>query len=138
METGTTSVKQQPLRMTKQRRVILDQLSKPNVHLSADEIYARVRDVMPNISLGTVYRNLEILSKAGMIKKLNMAGPRSQYDGGMHRHYHVTCRRCGRVSDVSAEPFGDLDGAAEAEGFDIVGHELQFEGVCHECKQGTS
>ena len=62
--------KQQNFRMTRQRGIILEELRKINTHPSADEIYERVRKHLPRISLGTVYRNLEILSELGEIQKL--------------------------------------------------------------------
>jgi Fe2+ or Zn2+ uptake regulation protein len=134
MKDYNTILKNNSLRMTNQRRVILQQLEAPNVHLTADDIYSRVREIIPNVSLGTVYRNLEILTRAGLLRKLHMAGNQKHYDGGLHRHYHVRCAECGRVSDVSAEPFGDINSAADAEGFDIHDHELEFTGVCHLCR----
>ena len=122
-------------RMTRQRRAILEEFRTPGQHLTADMVYERVRRRMPNISLGTVYRNLEILSQAGLIKTLHLGGGQRQYDGGMHRHYHVRCIRCGKVSDVSADSFGDLDAAAaRASDFEVLGHELGFEGICAECR----
>ena len=121
--------------MTRQRRLILAELRGPGGHMSADEMYARVRAKLPSISLGTVYRNLEILSEAKLIRKLCLGGGRKQYDGGLHRHYHVRCVLCGRVSDVPVDSFGDLDAAArKASDFGILGHELVFDGECPECK----
>ena len=112
------------VRTTRQRRLILEEFQTPGKHRTADEVYARVRKKLPNISLGTVYRNLDLLSRAGLIKRLHLGGRQKQYDGGMHRHYHVQCIRCGRISDVSADPFGDLDAAAAASGFTILSHEF--------------
>jgi Fe2+ or Zn2+ uptake regulation protein len=134
MKDYNTILKNNSLRMTNQRRVILEQLQEPNVHLTADDIYARVRQVIPNVSLGTVYRNLEVLTRAGLLRKLHLGDAQKHYDGGLHRHYHVRCMECGRVSDVSSEPFGDINAVATAEGFDIHDHELEFSGVCHVCR----
>ena len=123
------------VRMTRQRRLILGEFQTPGKHFTADEVYARVRKKLPNISLGTVYRNLDLLSQAGLIKRLHLGGRQKQYDGGMHKHYHVRCVRCGRISDVSADPFGDLDAAAASTSdFAILGHQLEFEGLCAKCK----
>jgi len=121
--------------MTRQRRAILEEFRTPGRHLTADAVYERVRRRIPNISLGTVYRNLEMLSRAGLIKTLHLGGGQRQYDGGMHRHYHVRCIRCGKVSDVSADSFKDLEAAAaRASDFEVLGHELGFEGICAECR----
>ena len=126
------------LRMTRQRRVILEELETSGQHPTADAIYHNVRQRMPNISLGTVYRNLEILSQAGLIKKLRVGPGQRRYDRVLKQHYHVRCVQCGRISDVPAEPFGDLEEAARGNsGFDIVGHELEFEGLCEKCRDGS-
>jgi len=121
--------------MTRQRRLILEELDAPGRHPTADAVYQRVRLRIPNISLGTVYRNLEILSQAGLIRKLYIGSGQKRYDRVLHKHYHVRCVQCGRISDLPAGPFGDLEAAAgEISSFDILGHELEFEGLCGQCK----
>ena len=135
MDKLQTKVKPAELRMTRQRRLILEELDAPGRHPTADAVYQRVRMQIPNISLGTVYRNLEILSQAGLIRKLHIGSGQKRYDRTLDKHYHVRCVRCGRISDVSAEPFGDLEEVARGNsGFDITGHELEFEGLCAQCK----
>ena len=126
------------LRMTRQRRAILEVMQKPGEHLSADMVYERVRRRIPNISLGTVYRNLEILSRAGRIRRFCLGrGPR-QYDGGIHKHYHIRCLACGKIEDIGAEPFPDLDAAARGKtDFKVLGHELEFEGLCAHCRKSV-
>ena len=74
------------LRMTRQRKLILEEFKAAGKHSTADDVYARVRAKLPRVSLGTVYRNLDILSRAGMIRKIDVGEGRKQYDGGMHRH----------------------------------------------------
>ena len=135
-----TATKSCGTRMTHQRRIILEEMRVPNRHLSADEVFVRVRRRIGNISLGTVYRNLELLTQSGMIKKLSISSGPKQYDGGVHRHYHVRCIKCGKVSDVSAEAFGNLDTTASAgvSEFEIFGHELEFKGICMKCKKRKS
>jgi len=125
--------KQHGIRITKQRRVLLDQIDQLDTHLTADQLYNLVRKKIPNISLGTVYRNLEILSGAGLVKKLNIDGERSYYDGGLHDHYHARCVNCGRIKDVSADQVGDLDSEVHIKDFNITGHELVFVGLCSAC-----
>lgn len=125
-----------PGRMTRQRTLILEQFSMPGRHLTADMVYDNVRSQMPSISMGTVYRNLDVLSRTGQIRKLDLGGTQSSYDGGMHCHYHVRCVQCGTLSDVSAEPFGDLNTSAEqSTDYAIIGHELEFHGKCPSCQQ---
>ena len=78
---------QSNLRMTQQRQVILEELRNVNTHPSADEIYEMVRKRLPRISLGTVYRNLEILCASGEIQKLEAGGSIKRFDGNPRNHY---------------------------------------------------
>ena len=122
------------LRMTRQRKVILEELRKVDTHPSADEVYEMVRKRLPRISLGTVYRNLEILSETGEIQKLELGCNLKRFDGIARDHYHLRCLHCDRVSDA---PAGfDLTVNRElktANGFKILGHRLEFVGICPDC-----
>ena len=88
------------LRMTNQREMILQELKKSKEHLTADELYDRVRKRMPRISLATVYRNLEILSEAGMIGKLEVSGRQKRFDWNAEEHDHIFCVKCHRVDNL--------------------------------------
>jgi Fur family ferric uptake transcriptional regulator len=122
--------------MTRQRRVILEQLRKVVSHPTADEVYAMVRRRLPRISLGTVYRNLEILAEGGAIRRLDMAGRQRRYDGNLEHHYHVRCVRCGRVGDVVSRPLPELDNAFRGSSdYEIIGHRLELVGLCPRCKE---
>ena len=126
------------LRMTQQRRVILEELRTCAEHPTADALYRRVRQRLPSISLGTVYRNLEVLSQAGLIVTLRLDGRQRRFDGVLKRHYHVRCVQCGGISDVPGGSFRGLDDAAgRASRFTILGHRLTFEGLCPDCKEGV-
>ncbi len=123
---------QQQTRMTKQRMVILEELRRVHSHPTADEIYGMVRQRLPRISLGTVYRNLDLLAESGDILKLESAGSQKRFDGNITPHQHV-CTQCGRVGDVM-EPVRvpDITGA-RAPGFIILSGRVEFEGVCEVC-----
>jgi Fur family ferric uptake transcriptional regulator len=121
-------------RMTRQRRIILEELNKLHTHPTACEVYELVRKRIPKISLGTVYRNLEILSESGMIQKLEIAGTQKRFDGVITNHYHVRCTKCGRVADVPVALISKIDKiAAEASDFEILWHRLEFGGLCPSC-----
>ena len=125
---------QSNLRMTRQRRVILEELRKVNTHPSADEIYEMVRKQLPRISLGTVYRNLEILSESGEIQKLQLGCSQNRFDGVAQDHYHIRCIDCNRVMD--APPGSDVCLSYELNektDFKIIGHKLEFLGLCPQC-----
>ena len=124
------------MRMTKQRRLILEELRSRNTHPTADLIYERVRRKMPRISLGTVYRNLEILTALGEIQTLELSGSQKRYDGIPQKHYHVRCLHCGRVDDAPIAPMQQLEDAIyEATVYTIMGHRLEFIGLCPECSK---
>ena len=127
------------LRMTRQRKIILEELRKVRTHPGADEIYTMVRRRLPRISLGTVYRNLEILSELGEIQKLEMGGTLKRFDGFAEPHYHIRCTGCGRVVDAPIVPLAkvesELDGKTD---FKIFGHRLEFIGLCPDCTRRQS
>ena len=129
-------LKEKNLRMTTQRKVILEELRKLNTHPSADEIYEVVRLRLPRISLGTVYRNLEVLSELGEIQKLELSGSLKRFDWNTNKHYHIRCIRCDRVEDAPVAPLNRLeDELYDATVFEIIGHNLEFTGLCPECSR---
>lgn len=122
------------LRMTAQRKVILEALQQDDTHPSADEIYHRVRRQLPRISLGTVYRNLEILSDLGTIQKLELGGTQKRFDGNPSRHYHIRCTCCDRVVDAPMDWMPDMERRLEGtSGYRVLGHRLEFLGLCPAC-----
>ncbi len=127
--------------MTEQRRIILDELEKTCRHPSASEIYERVKKRMPHISLGTVYRNLEVLSSRGMIKKLSMPTGQKRFDAGREDHQHVRCVSCGRVDDLPTQADENLEAIAarvsDASGYRRLGFAVDFYGICPGCAGET-
>ena len=127
------------LRMTLQRRVILEELRKVKTHPSADEIYEIVRKRLPRISLGTVYRNLEKLSESGDIQKLEPGRSLKRFDGDPTDHCHIRCVRCDRIADAPMAPDLEIDLArVNSTDFEIIGHRLEFLGVCPICSAKSS
>jgi Fur family ferric uptake transcriptional regulator len=123
------------LRMTRQRRVILEELRRRHWHPTADELHRRVRRRLPRISLATVYRNLELLSERGVIRRLDAAGEPRRYDPVADHDCHVRCERCGRVDDLDCQPPGlDLGAFAGRTGYRITGHRFELVGLCPRCK----
>ena len=124
------------LRMTKQRRLILEELRRQNTHPTADVIYEQVRKKMPKISLGTVYRNLEILTALGEIQTLELSGSQKRYDGVPNKHYHIRCLHCGRMDNAPIAPLQRLEDELYASTvYTIMGHRLEFLGLCPECSK---
>ena len=127
------------LRMTRQRRVILEELRKVNNHPSADEIYEFVRKRLPRISLGTVYRNLEILSESGDIQKLEPGCSLKRFDGNPSEHCHIRCVRCDRIADAPMIPDLEIDlERVNSNDFEIIGHRLEFLGLCPLCSDKSN
>lgn len=125
--------------MTSQRRLILAEIRKCGTHPTADDIHKRVRRHLPRISLGTVYRNLDLLAESGAIQKVELPGKQKRFDANTSRHYHLRCIRCGRLEDASVDPIDDLENTLmEAKGYEILGHRLEFVGICPLCKGSDS
>ena len=126
-------------RMTHQRKVILEEIRKMNTHPTADEVYEVVRRRLPRISMGTVYRNLEILSTHGLVQKIGPLSSQMRFDGNTGSHYHIRCIRCGRVEDAPVEPVDNIEGAIrEVSDYNIIGHRVEFFGICPICsKEGS-
>ena len=123
------------MRLTNQRRIIMEQLRSVTSHPTADEIYGMVREKMPRISLGTVYRNLEVLSSLGLVRKLENAAGQKRFDGDMTPHHHIRCEICGKVGDIFDAP--DISGIEQKLGtdFQITGYTLEFTGICPDCQK---
>jgi len=118
-----------------QRQIILEELQKEKNHPSALEIYERVRQRLPRISLGTVYRNLEHLAASGFIRKLETVGGQRRFDGDLNEHYHVRCLYCGKVEDAHLPILSRLNHTfGKLSDYTIMGHRLEFLGICPECR----
>ena len=127
-------------RMTKQRAIILEELRKLKTHPTADEVYSIVRKRLPNISLGTVYRNLDFLTESGDIRCLSTPGSSKRFDGDTSWHQHVRCIHCGCVADVHAPVEGPAVSGMNIPGFaKVLTSRVEYDGVCETCvKKGKS
>ena len=121
------------LRVTPQRRVILEELCKLESHPTADELYEKVRKRLPKVSLGTIYRNLDLLSAEGVIQKLHAGNSQMRFDGNPEAHMHIICLHCGRVADVQSSPdTSELCESVETD-FTVLGCTVLLHGICPEC-----
>jgi Fe2+ or Zn2+ uptake regulation protein len=120
-------------RHTKQLEVIWDAIKNETSHPTADQIYEKVRKEIPNISLGTVYRNLQKLAAQHRLQVLKLS--RSQhFDPLVERHDHFICERCGQVYDIFIETKRDLfPSSLPTKGFKIASHQLSLYGTCEDC-----
>ena len=122
------------LKKSKQREVIKAFLMERKDHPTADAIYMNVRQLNPNISLGTVYRNLNLLADIGEIQRLRLGDGVDHFDADISPHYHFVCTDCGSVIDMEMENIDHINSIANAD-FDgkIAGHMTYFYGTCGQC-----
>lgn len=125
------------IKYSRQRESIKEFLMNRTDHPTADAVYENMKLIYPNISLGTVYRNLSLLSDLGEIKKLSSFSGADRFDGRTDRHCHFMCSHCGRVMDMNT-PAVDRLLADAAKGFDngkISDYNARFFGLCEECEE---
>lgn len=122
------------LKHSKQREAIKKFLVGRCDHPTAETVYLGIKEEFPNISLGTVYRNLSVLADIGEIQKLSTGMGPDRFDGNPAPHYHFICRECGCVLDLSVEGLNHINILAGQE-FDgeIEGHITYFYGKCPKC-----
>jgi Fur family peroxide stress response transcriptional regulator len=123
-------------RATKQRAAILRMLSNTRSHPTADQIYDTIRRQIPNVSKGTVYRNLQVLREDEAIAELNLNGTLSRYEEKRSRHYHFRCEKCGRVFDLDEPVNTEIDRRVSARtGLKVSFHYMEFRGLCKDCQR---
>jgi Fur family transcriptional regulator, peroxide stress response regulator len=119
-----------------QRDSVLRIVMNTTAHPGADWVYDQVRKEIPNISLGTVYRNLKLLAQAGEIKELDIPGNLSRFDGNNSNHYHFRCEKCGRIFDLDEKVDHSIERKiARKTGFKVNRHYLEFIGLCSDCQK---
>jgi len=119
---------------TRQKEAILRALKSTNSHPTADWIFTEVRKEIPNISLGTVYRNLKLLKEKGDIVELDLCSNLSRFDSYTEDHYHFRCENCHNIFDLDIPVDHDVNKRVTADtGYKVTGHCLEFRGLCKEC-----
>jgi len=120
-------------RATRQLTAIYDVLRTSHDHPTADQLFQRVRDASPRISLGTVYRNLEKLREQGRLRVVRLGNGQAHYDAMIDAHDHFVCERCGQVLDLPrAEAAAAMD-ALDRQGHVVRWHTTSLFGVCAAC-----
>lgn len=123
-------------RHTIQRSLVLNTVNKLQCHATADEIYKAIATEHPNVSRATVYRNLNLLSEMGDIRKIEIPGGADCFDHLCHDHCHVKCEKCGRVFDVDMEYVTGLEkNIRNDRGFSFTGYDILFRGICPNCQE---
>ena len=135
-------LKEKGLKVTGQRLYVLEAIaSRPEEHLTAEEIYELVKLSYPGIGLATVYRTIQLLNELHLIDRINFDDGFVRYEmghakdsGQKHRHHHLICLKCGRVISFQDDLLEELEGKITASvGFQVVDHDVRLYGYCVEC-----
>lgn len=121
-------------RYSRQRELIYNTVYASKVHPTAEMVYAALKPDHPNLSLGTVYRNLHLLADEGKLRRLPF--PVERYDGDVSPHHHFCCEQCGQVLDL-ALPYDETLDQAAADYGRVTHHTTVFYGLCAACARET-
>ncbi|CAM2765800.1 Fur family transcriptional regulator [Salinicoccus roseus] len=127
-------------KLTPQREVTVRVLlENERDHLSAEDVFLKVKDKYPEIGLATVYRTLELLSELKILDKINFGDGVSRYDlrkeGAKHFHHHLVCMECGAVEEIEEDLLEDVEKIVEKDhNFKVTDHRLTFHGICGDCQ----
>lgn len=121
-----------------QRELILNTLRSTPVHPTADELFALVRQQDSNVSLATVYRNLNQLSAKGMILRIPNPTGADRYDGTTNAHYHAVCKGCGKTFDIFAQMPDVCAAANQQHNICVTEVNMLFGGLCKQCAAGAT
>lgn len=124
------------MKYSRQRELIRETLLHGKPHPTADEIYTQLKPILPDLSLGTVYRNLGQLVERGEAIKLTMPGGSDRFDATLHEHGHIRCACCGQIFDCTLPPLDAFDRAVEVEtGMTVCAHQILLTGICASCAE---
>jgi Fur family peroxide stress response transcriptional regulator len=121
-------------KLTPQRLAILDYLDGNREHPSAEDVFRAVRRRCPTMSFATVYNTLETLKQHGRVKELTGDPGRKRFDPNTDRHNHLICTQCRKIVDVPVD-FRISVESRHREGFEIIGNNIEFTGVCPDCRK---
>ena len=125
----------QELGLTRQREVVLQVIREANEHLTANEVFARAKTILPSISFATVYNSLRYLKEAGFIAEIQFGNGASRFDRMTSRHDHAICTSCGKLVDIEMDiPTEIVKRAAKYSKFKPESLEFTLRGLCPDCK----
>lgn len=125
------------MRITRQRKIILGHLRALRTHPTADELFPGLKRELPRLSLGSLYRNLDALTREGMIAKMEGFGPAKRYDGDLEPHLHFQCVECGAVSDYENPAALEINERLRTlmrSQPDLHSVKIDFTGLCDKCR----
>jgi len=135
VKTVDAGLLQSRYRLTKQRAAVLRALGD-GTHLSAETLLERVRNDLPGVSLGTIYRTLDILREIGLVQVFSFGGIAARYEAALEKHHHVMCSDCRELINVHADGVADIARAiADDSGYTDVDYSLTIVGRCPDCSK---
>jgi Fur family peroxide stress response transcriptional regulator len=135
LKTVDAGLLQSRYRLTKQRSAVLRALAD-GTHLSAETILERVRAELPGVSLGTIYRTLDILRGIGLVQIFSFGGSAARYEAALDKHHHLLCSACRSLKNVAASGLAQIAREiAEREGYTDHDHALTIVGLCADCSK---
>jgi Fur family peroxide stress response transcriptional regulator len=133
---GQKIEKSSKYKRSRQRERILELLQATGRHPSADWVYERLKGEFPNLSMGTVYRNLNVLMEQGLIKKIDFGSTYDRFDANIGPHYHFICERCGAIMDLELPVDESLNQrVSQVTPYAARRHRIEFYGVCDRCQE---
>lgn len=129
-------LRENDIRMTSQRYAILKYLAEDEKHPTANEIYEDLKDDFPNMSVATIYNNLNFFMQAGIVNELPFGDGSSRFDLTDTQHYHVICNNCGKVEDFNYPGLAEVEKVVESmTNFKVDGHRFKVTGLCKDCQK---
>ena len=123
------------LRSSNQRSLVLEIVQSAHDHPTAQAVFERARRRMPSISLGTVYRNLQLLVEQGFLSERKVDNRPARYEASRYRHYHICCVQCGALEDLSVPYQDGLDRRVQKMvQYKLQEHRMEFYGICPRCQ----
>ena len=125
-----------PHRRSRQRERILALLRSTDSHPTANWLFGKLKKEFPNLSMGTIYRNIGILVQQGLIGRIAFGSTFDRLDANVTEHYHFICETCGSIMDLDLPIERKLDRLVPAgDGFEVHGHAVEFHGLCPKCSR---
>lgn len=130
-----TRCREAGLKVTPQRVAVYAMLASTDTHPTPEVIYSTIRQEIPSISLGTVYKILDLLTERGLLRRVATSNQAARYDARTDDHHHALCRRCGRIEDtvLPGAPQGPVEVSGES-GFQVAQVDVLLHGLCAECR----
>lgn len=130
----TKDLKAKNLKVTPQRMAMLHEIEE-NGHMDVDELYARIKEFYPSISLATIYKNIDALCEANILREIKAPNHKQKYELACDKHIHVACEKCGKFEDLKMDTTTLEERGSQKSGYRLYDTSAVLIGVCPECVQ---